>query len=155
MGRRAALRAAGGGAAALAGVALAGGGATGTRPARAQPAEPPDPVAVIDAYTAAINAWNVEAALAFVADDAVYLRPGGRFVGRDEVGGFIEGLVRQQAEIELLGEREAFGTYVRWRSRVTLHDPERPDAPPTLVQNQSESIVAEGRILFHHAVRAP
>ena len=43
-------------------------------------AQPLDPVAVIDAYTAALNAHDVEAALAFVADDAVYLRPAGRFV---------------------------------------------------------------------------
>jgi hypothetical protein len=118
-------------------------------------AQPLGPAAVIDAYTAAINAHDVEAALAFVADDAVYLRPGGRFVGKDEVRGFIEGLVAQRAAIELVGERQVFRNYVSWSSRVSLYDPDRPDAPPTVLQNLSESIVVDGQIVFHRASRAP
>ena len=125
---------------------------TVARPASAQPMEP---AALIDAYTAALNSGDVEGALAFVAEEAVYLRPGGRFVGRDEVRGFIEGLVAQRARIELLGERRTFGNYVMWMSRVTMTSPLGPDAAPVVLMNQSESIVRDGQIVFHMATRLP
>jgi hypothetical protein len=88
-------------------------------PAHSVLAQGADPGAVVDAYTAAINTGNVDAAIAFVADNAVYNRPGGQFVGKDQVRGFIEGLVERQAQIELLGSREVYGEYVRWSSHVT------------------------------------
>jgi ketosteroid isomerase-like protein len=111
-------------------------------------AQPPDPAAVIDAYTAALNAGNAEAALAFIADDAVYMRPAGRFVGKDEVRGFIEGLIRRGVQIEVLGEREVFGEYVRWASHVRFAN---PGGGPAEVRNRAASIVQEGKIIFHSA----
>ena len=71
----------------------------GSRNAHAQPL---GPAAVIDAYTAAINAQDVEGALAFVADNAVYMRPIGQFNGREEVRGFIEGLTYDSFSQNLL-----------------------------------------------------
>jgi ketosteroid isomerase-like protein len=118
-------------------------------------AQPLDPAAVIDAYTAAINAHDVEGALAFVDDNAVYMRPSGQFIGREEVRGFIAGLVAQNVQIELLGERQEFGNYVMWMSQVTLSDPSNPDAAPMVLHNQSESIVHDGHIVFHMATRVP
>ena len=64
-----------------------------------------DPAEVMDAYTAAINAHDVEAALALVADDAVYERPTGQFSGHDEIRGFIEGLIARDVKVEVIGDR--------------------------------------------------
>ncbi len=110
--------------------------------------QPTDPAEVMDAYTAAINAHDVEGALALVDDDAVYGRPTGQFNGKEEIRGFIEGLVARDVHIELLGERRVEGEQVSWQSRVTLSDPEDEFI------NNSESIVRDGRIVAHTATRA-
>lgn len=115
-------------------------------------AQAPNPAAVVDAYTAAINAANVDAALEFVADNAVYMRPAGQFIGKDQVRGFIEDLVSRGAAIELLGEREVYGEYVTWRSRVAFGS---PGAGPAEVRNLARSVVIDGKIVFHMATPAP
>ena len=117
--------------------------------------EPKDPAAVIDAYTKAINAHNVEEALKFVDDNAVYMRPAGQFTGKAEVRTFIEGLVQQKVRIELVGQRQVSGERVTWTSRVFLTDPANPNAPPREVRNQSESVVRNGKIVSHRATPAP
>jgi ketosteroid isomerase-like protein len=109
------------------------------------------PAEVMDAYTAAINAGNVDAALELVADDAHYERPVGAFVGNEEVRTFVAGLVAQQAHIELIGKRATDGDRVRWYSRVNLTTP----SGPSTVVNMSESIVMDGRIVHHQAQRLP
>ncbi len=55
-------------------------------PAAAQQA---DPVAVAQAYIAAANSGDFDAALAFYADDAVVRNPLGLFVGRDAIAGWL------------------------------------------------------------------
>lgn len=117
--------------------------------------EPLDPAAVTDAYTTAINAHDVEAALSYVADDAVYTRPAGTFEGKEQIRGFIEGLVAQNVRVELIGERQVEGELVRWMSQVTLSDPDNPDASPTEIVNNSQSTVRNGLIVAHSAERAP
>jgi hypothetical protein len=113
-----------------------------------------DPAAVMDAYTAAINAHDIEAALAFVADDAVYERPTGQFKGKAEIRGFIEGLIARDVKVELIGERQVTGEQVRWTSHVSLLDPENPTGPRIDLMNNSHSTVQEGKITFHTAERA-
>lgn len=115
-------------------------------------AQAPDPATIVDAYTAAINAGNVDAALAFVDDDAIYRRPAGVFKGKDEVRGFIEDLIGRKAKIELVGSRESLGDYIYWNSRVTFGE---PGAGPAEIRNFSQSIVSNGKILFHMARPAP
>lgn len=115
---------------------------------------PNDPAAVMDAYTAAINAHDVEAALQYVADDAVYERPTGQFTGKAEVRSFIEGLIAQNVQVELIGERMVDGEKVTWQSQVTLTDPQNPGGPPLVILNNSESIIRDGKIIFHTATRA-
>ena len=110
--------------------------------------QPLDPAAVVDAYTAAINAGDVEGALAFVADNAVYMRPAGQFIGKDQVRGFIEDIVGRGAQIELLGDRDTHNDHVQWMSRVRFTN---PGAGPAEVRNRSQSIVIDGKILFHLA----
>jgi ketosteroid isomerase-like protein len=117
-----------------------------------QPAgAPTDPAAVMDAYTAAINAGNVNGALALVADDAVYDRPGGQFRGKEQVRGFIQSLVDQKAKIELIGTRQVNGTLVTWRSRVTQTNAQ---GQQTTIENNSSSTVVNGKITTHKAERA-
>lgn len=115
---------------------------------------PTDPAAVMDAYTAAINAHDVEAALAYVADDAVYNRPTGQFTGKEQIRGFIESLIARNVRVELVGERQVQGDRVTWTSRVFLSDPENPDGPPLEIVNNSESVVQNGKIVSHSASRA-
>ena len=121
-------------------------------PSVTRAAQPVDPGAVVDAYTAALNGGDVEAALGFVADEAVYMRPAGRFIGKGEVRGFVEDLVSRQARIELIGDREVYGEYVTWQSRVTFGN---PGAGPAEVRNFSRSVVIDGKIVFHMARPAP
>ncbi len=111
-----------------------------------------DPGAVVDAYTAALNAGDVDGALAFVADNAVYMRPAAQFIGKAQVRGFVEDLVARAGKIELQGEREVYGEYVTWRSRVTFGN---PGAGPAEVRNLSRSVVINGQIVFHMAQPAP
>lgn len=113
--------------------------------------QPTDPAAVMDAYTAAINAHDVEKALSYVADDAVYDRPTGQFNGKEETRGFIEGLVARNVKVELVGERQVDGERVSWSSHVTLADPENPNGPPVEIMNNSQSIVRNGKIVSHTA----
>ncbi|HEX9924855.1 MAG TPA: nuclear transport factor 2 family protein, partial [Anaerolineae bacterium] len=107
--------------------------------------------AVMDAYTAAINAHDVEAALSYVADDAVYDRSVGAFNGKEEVRGFIQGIIDRNVHVELIGERTVDGERVTWQSRVMLDDPANPGGPQIEVRNNSESIVRDGKIVMHTA----
>ena len=116
--------------------------------------QPTDPAAVMDAYTAAINAHDVEKALSYVADDAVYDRSVGGFNGKEEVRGFIEGLFARNVQVELIGERTVDGERVTWQSRVMIDDPENPGTRLEIINN-SESIVRDGKIVKHTARRAP
>jgi len=117
--------------------------------------QPTDPAAVMDAYTAAINAGDVEKALSFVADEAVYNRPSGQFKGKAEIRKFVQDLVTRKSRVELVGERKVQGERVTWVSHVTQIDPQNPNAPPTTIMNNSESIVRNGKIVTHTANRAP
>jgi hypothetical protein len=114
---------------------------------------PTNPAAVLDAYTAAINAGDVETALSFVADDAVYDRPPplGLLTGKAAIRGFIETLVARKARIELLGLRTVAGESVTWKSRVTQLDATDPTLPPVVSLNDSSSIVRNGLIVQHTA----
>lgn len=116
--------------------------------------QPTDPAAVMDAYTEAINAHDVEKALSYVADDAVYERPNGAFNGKAEIRNFVEDLVARNVHVELIGERQVDGEQVTWHSRVMIDDPENPDGPQMELRNDSTSIVRDGKIVRHMAVRA-
>jgi hypothetical protein len=109
------------------------------------------PAEVMDAYTAAINSRDVEAALALVADDAVYERPAGSFNGKEEIRGFIEDLIAREAQIELIGERTVDGERVTWQSHIRIKDPANPDGPLLELMNNSESTVRDGKIVHHRA----
>ena len=113
--------------------------------------EPTDPAAVMDAYAAAINAHDVEKALSYVADDAVYDRAVGGFNGKEEVRVFIESIIARNVQVSVVGERQVDGERVTWRSRVMLDDPENPGGPQIENNLNSESIVRNGKIVMHTA----
>lgn len=117
---------------------------------------PVDPGAVVDAYTAALNDGDVERALSFVADDAVYDRPAplGILNGKAAIRGFVQDLVSRNARIQLLGLRVVEGESVRWHSRVTLRSAANPSEAQILL-NDSSSIVRNGLIILHTARPAP
>lgn len=117
--------------------------------------QPTDPATVMDAYTAAINAHDVETALSYVADDAVYSRPTGDFKGKEEIRQFIEDIIARNVQVELFGQRQVDGERVTWQSRVRLDDPQNPGGPQLEIVNNSESIVRDGKIVSHTATRAP
>ena len=80
-------------------------------PAAAPPtptlAPPDDPVSVIKALVDALNAGDVEAAVAFYADDALRTQqppPAGQsgvWTGKEQVRGFVKGLVTDHFKVEL------------------------------------------------------
>jgi hypothetical protein len=107
----------------------------------------------MDAYTAAINAHDVDVAMLFVSPEATYNRPLGIFGGLPEIRGFIQDLIDRGVSIELIGERSVEGERVRWSSVVRFSDP-APGAPAE-VRNESESLVRDGKILEHRATRQP
>jgi ketosteroid isomerase-like protein len=113
-----------------------------------------DPAAVMDAYTEAINNHDVEAALALVAEDALYSRPNGDFNGKEEIRGFIEGLFARDVQVSVIGERQVNGEEVIWMSSVSLLDPENPNGPRIQLTNNSRSTIRNGLIVFHTAERA-
>ena len=113
---------------------------------------PVDPAGVIDAYTAAINAGDLEAALSFVAEDAVYDRPPpfGVITGKVAVRAFIQDLITRKARIQLLGFRTVAGESVKWKSRISLISATNPSETQVLL-NESSSIVRGGLIIQHTA----
>src|SRR5688500_11041798 len=72
-------------------------------PSAAAPAS--DPVAVFDAFNAAVNAHDVDAALAFFADDAVARLPEqpplGVHRGKDEIRTWLETDVNDNIHVEI------------------------------------------------------
>jgi hypothetical protein len=117
--------------------------------------QPAGPAAVMDAYAAAINAHDVEKALSYVADDAVYDRSAGNFNGKDEVRTFVEGIIGRNVQVSVVGERQVDGERVSWKSQVMLDDPENPNGPQLKILLNSESIVRNGKIVSHTARVAP
>jgi len=83
------------------------------------------PLAVLDARQAAYDAHNVEAAVAFFADDAVVTLAVGtprqvQYVGKEQIRRWQEALQKEQSvRTELLGERKVDGEIVTWRARVS------------------------------------
>jgi len=112
--------------------------------------QPTDPAAVMDAYTEAINAHDVEKALSFLADDAVYDRSAGAFNGKSEVRQFVEGIIARDVQVGVIGERTVDGEHVSWQSRVMIDDPQNPGTRLEVILN-SESIVRNGKIVQHTA----
>jgi limonene-1,2-epoxide hydrolase len=108
--------------------------------------EPMDPTRVIDEYIAAINAHDVEKALQFVAEDAVYSPEGNQIKGKEEIRQFIEDNLAQLVSVERVGEYKVDGERVSWTERGLFKNP-FPGGTPIEVVTDLEAIVQNGKIV--------
>jgi SnoaL-like domain len=116
--------------------------------------EPPDPTAVIDQYIAAINAHDVEGALQFVAEDAVYRPDGDEIQGKSEIRKFIEDNVAQLVSVERVGEYKVDGEQVDWTEHGVFKNP-FGQGPNIEVVVNLEAVVREGKIISLTGMSAP
>ena len=108
-------------------------------------AQPTDPRAVFDAFHAAVNAHDVDAALAFFADDAVVEFPNqpppNVFRGTQEIRAWLQGDADQNIAVQTENVQVA-GEHITWTVRVDIADL-RP-LGITLV-GSAEATVREGK----------
>jgi hypothetical protein len=106
-------------------------------------AQEPDPLAVMEAYDLALNAGDVDGALALFADDAVLTTRQGQFVGKEQIRTWLERLVTQNERIEVAG-RAVAGDKVTWQNQFFRTDlPGLSNAP---LEAQAEAVVEAGQI---------
>lgn len=102
-----------------------------------------DPLAVMEAYDIALQAGDIEGALAMFADDAVLTTRQGQFVGKEQIRAWLERLVAQNDRIEVAG-RQAEGPKVSWQNKFF-----RADLPALVnepLEAQAEAEVEAGQI---------
>lgn len=93
--------------------------------ATAVAAQPTEPAQVIAAFQTALNAGNVEAAVALFAEDAVVtLQPplNQTYRGKAAIRGWFEHLVAVHFHGEVVSPPQTMGERVRYLARVTAHD---------------------------------
>ncbi|MCK6627066.1 MAG: nuclear transport factor 2 family protein [Anaerolineae bacterium] len=106
-------------------------------------AQEPDPLTVMEAYDLALEAKDVEGALALFADEAVLTTRQGQFVGKEEIRAWLERLVTQNERIEVFG-RQATGDKVIWQNKFFRADlPALKDAP---LEANAEATIEAGKI---------
>jgi|GEM_PF-4860576 len=106
-------------------------------------AQEPDPLTVMEAYDLALEAKDVEGALALFADDAVLTTRQGQFVGKEEIRAWLERLVTQNERIEVFG-RQAAGDKITWQNKFFRADlPALKDAP---LEANAEATIEAGKI---------
>jgi SnoaL-like domain len=116
--------------------------------------EPIDPTNVIDEYIAAINGYDVEKALQFVANDAVYSPEGHQIKGKSEIRKFIEENMTQLVSVERVGEYKVDGERVSWTERGLFKNP-FPGGTPIEVVTDLEAIVQKGKIVSLTGTQVP
>ncbi len=87
---------------------------------RAADTRRPDPEAVVRAFFAATNVGNVDASLAFFADDSYHMLPGGKkYSGRDELRKLFDLFARENVRFDMPPDAMVKGDTVRFRLNVT------------------------------------
>jgi uncharacterized protein (TIGR02246 family) len=112
-------------------------------PAEAVLAQEVDPLTVMESYDLALNAGDVEGALALFADDAVLTIRGDQLVGKDEIRTWLERIVAQNSRIEPVN-RQVAGDTVTWQTNFFRKDIASLSDEP-LAAN-AEAVVQEGKI---------
>jgi len=108
--------------------------------------EPIDATSVIDEYIAAINAHDVEKALQFVAEDAVFSPDGNRIKGKSAIRKFIEENVSQLISVERVGDYKVNGEQITWTERGKFKNPFPGGGPIEMVTNL-EAFMQNGKIV--------
>jgi hypothetical protein len=75
-----------------------------------------DPAAVITAYEMARNRRDLDAALAYFADDATITQRTTTFTGKDEIRKFLDG-VSTRSRFVVISDRHTNGNHVTWTER--------------------------------------
>jgi limonene-1,2-epoxide hydrolase len=76
------------------------------------PAATPAPAAVVQRYYEAVNAKQLDAAMAFIADDAVFVNPYGTFRGKDDVRASLQLVMNDGITFDLSNFRDTNGRVV-------------------------------------------
>ncbi len=121
-------------------------------PTGATAAQTEDPVGVVAAFEAALDAGNVEAALALLADDAVVTAQSGVYRAKGPIRGYLEGLVAQNYHAEV-DSRDVAADTVTTRGRASLDDWRRLGVAPLEVV--AEVVVRTGKIRTLSAALTP
>ena len=86
-------------------------------------AQPADPTSIVVAFEDAIRAGDAAAAAAVFAQDAVLRTPGGRQLsGSDQIAAYLEGLVAQHFESEVVGTRQVLGDVEQHTALVSVDE---------------------------------
>jgi hypothetical protein len=114
-----------------------------------------DPASVIAAFEMARNRHDVDAALAFFADDATISQRNTTFAGKDEIRRFLEG-TSARSRFVVVSDRRATVNRVTWTERTGGPGAEGQIRPPTGFNGGSgfsgafnisvEAIVQDGKI---------
>jgi hypothetical protein len=80
----------------------------------------PDPKSVVEAFFAAANVGNVDAALAFFADDGYHMLPGGKkYSGKDELRTLLNLFAREKVHFDLPPDALVKGDVVQFSLEVS------------------------------------
>jgi hypothetical protein len=118
-----------------------------------------DPLSVIDALDATLNAQNVDGALALFADDATVRQsppqPGatGTYQGKAAVRTFLASIVAQNIHFDLVAPRQVVGERVTWTNNTAV-DPWRKLGIAPL-QGQGDATVHDGKITSLSIILTP
>jgi hypothetical protein len=102
-----------------------------------------DALSVLRAFDTAMNAHDVEAALALFADEAVFNAPSGSFRGRGQIRGYLQSLVTRNYRSEEL-QTQVAGDRVTSRARVFLDEFRTLGIAP--LEAMAEVVVEGGQI---------
>jgi uncharacterized protein (TIGR02246 family) len=103
------------------------------------------PVAVKNAFDAALNAHDVDAALATFADDAVFRTPGGMVLtGKPQIRPYLQGLVAENYRAEVVETRQVAADTVTSRGHIAVDQFRRLGLAS--VEATAEAVVRGGRI---------
>jgi len=95
--------------------------------ARAQ-SSGPDPASVVAAYEGARNRRDVDAALAYFADDAQVIQRNTTYSGKDEIRKFLEAIATRSRFV-VVSDRHASGNHVMWTERSGVQGADQPQGP--------------------------
>ena len=117
-------------------------------------AQETDPAALFTALADALNAGDVDAALALVADDAVLTFPdlGYVFTGKEEIRGWYEGLVAQNLHAEP-SDFQIDGDRMTWSNKVSIDDWRALGIAP--LDYTGEGTVQDGKIKSYTETMTP
>lgn len=73
---------------------------------------PPSPTSIVQHYYDAVNKKQLDTAMTFIADEAVFVNPYGRFVGKDDVRESLQLVMSDGITFELSNFRETDGRVV-------------------------------------------